>query len=144
MTLPLPEIIVAAGVGQIALAAASPAIPRLLNWNAGLAPLQPLLRQMFWVYAGYILITNLCFGLVSAFAPEWLLDGSRLANAVVGFIAVYWLARIVIQFTYFDRKAMVPPGAPWHQRWGTIGIELLFVYLAAAYGLAFAAGVGWF
>ena len=36
--------------------------------------LRPLLRQVFWTYAAYIWFTNLCFGLVSALAPHWLLE----------------------------------------------------------------------
>jgi hypothetical protein len=102
------------------------------------AKLRPLLREMFWTYAGYILCTNLSFGLLSALAPAWLLDGSPLAAAVTGFIAVYWGARLVIQFTYFDRSD-APPGA--HVRLAEAGLVTLFVYLTAVYGLALAANL---
>src|SRR5258708_33480984 len=93
-----------AGVGQLGLVIASLAIPRLLDWRADIAQLRPLTRQVFWTYAGYIWATTLCFGLVSAFAPHWLLDRTPLGGAVCGFIATYWGARVVIQFTYFDRS----------------------------------------
>ena len=136
--LPLPTLVFLAGVGQIVLALASLAIPRVLGFAAETAKLRPLLRQMFWTYAGYILCTNLSFGLLSAFAPGWLLDGSPLAAAVTGFIAVYWGARVVIQFTWFDRSD-APPGA--HVRLAEAGLVALFVYLVLVYGLAFAANL---
>jgi len=135
---PLRTLVFLAGVGQIALAVASLAIPRVLRFAEETAKLRPLLRQMFWTYAGYILCTNLCFGLLSALAPAWLLDGSPLAAAVTGFIAVYWGARVVIQFAYFDRSD-APPGA--HVRLAEAGLVVLFVYLASVYGLALAANL---
>ena len=136
--LPLRTLVFLAGVGQILLALASLAIPRALRWEEETAKLRPLLRQMFWTYGAYILCTNLAFGLVSAFAPAWLLDGSPLAAAVTGFMALYWGARVVIQFTYFDRSD-APPGA--HVRLAEAGLVALFVYLALVYGAAFAANL---
>lgn len=135
---PLRTLIFLAGVGQIVLALASLAIPRVLRFEEETAKLRPLLRQMFWTYAGYILCTNLSFGLLSALAPAWLLDGSPLAAAVTGFIAVYWGARVVIQFAYFDRSD-APPGA--HVRLAEAALVLLFVSLTSIYGLALAANL---
>jgi len=134
----LRALVFLAGVGQIVLALASLAIPRVLRFREETAKLRPLLREMFWTYAGYILCTNLSFGLLSALAPEWLLDGSPLAAAVTGYITVYWAARLTIQFVYFDRSD-VPPGA--HVRLAEAGLVTLFVYLTVVYGLATAANL---
>src|SRR5205814_4625198 len=71
-----------AGAGQLALAAGSLAIPRILRWSEDTAKLRPLTRQIFWVYAAYILSFHVAFGLLSVLAPHWLLDGSPLAGAV--------------------------------------------------------------
>src|SRR5262245_28399545 len=65
---PLTELIRLAGLGQVVLVAGSLAVPRVLGWRRELAGLRPLTRQVFWTYAGYILTTNLVFGLVSALA----------------------------------------------------------------------------
>jgi len=134
----LRTLVLLAGVGQIVLSLASLAIPRVLRFREETAKLRPLLREMFWTYAGYILATNLSFGLLSALAPAWLLDGSPLAAAVTGFITVYWGARLVIQFAYFDRSD-APPGA--HVRLAEAGLVTLFVYLTVVYGLATAANL---
>src|SRR5204863_5097645 len=106
----LPALVLAAGIGQLALIAASLAIPQVLRWREDTAKLRPLTRQVFWTYAVYIWCTNLAFGLVSTLAPRWLLDGSGLAAAVTGFITAYWAGRLLIQFTYFDRSD-APSGA---------------------------------
>lgn len=98
-------LLLAAGLGQIALALASLAIPRTLGWRADTGKLRPLTRQVFWIWASYIWVTHVCFGLVSALAPDALLDGSVLARAVCGFIALWWGARLTLQFTVMDRSA---------------------------------------
>jgi len=123
-----------AGLGQLALAAASTAIPYVLRWKAETAALRPLLRQLFWVYAGYILGFHIAFGLVSALAPGWLLDGSGLATAVAGFIATYWSVRLVLQFAYLDRSDA--PKGPWFSA-AEAALVSLFVSLSVIYTCAF-------
>src|SRR5260370_30261270 len=99
----LRTMLLLAGLGQLLLAAGSLAIPRLLRWSEDLARVRPLTRQVFWTYAGYIWVTNACFGLLSLLAPAALCDGSILAGAVTGFIACSWLARLPILFLFFCR-----------------------------------------
>jgi hypothetical protein len=129
-----------AGIGQIALALASLAIPRVLRWREDTARLRPLTRQVFWTYAGYIWATNLSFGLVSLLLPGSLIDRSPLAAAVTAFIAAYWLARLVIQFTWFDRSD-APAG--WHVRAAEVALVSLFVLLTATYIAAGLFNLGW-
>jgi hypothetical protein len=124
-----------AGFGQIALALASLAIPGELRWREETGKLRPLLRRLFWVYGGYIFATNLAMGALSAAAPTALLDGSTLAAAVTGFIAVYWGARLAIQFLVFDRSGDVPQGARF--RAAEAAMVALFAFLTAVYGGAF-------
>ncbi len=129
----LQKALFLAGLGQIALALASLPIPHLLRWKEDVTRLRPLTRQVFWTYAAYIWSTNLCFGLLSALAPGWLLDRSGLAGVVCGFIAAYWGARLVIQFVYFDR-ADAPQGVAF--RAAEAALVALFVFLTLVYGAA--------
>lgn len=126
-------VIILAGLGQLALAFGSLLVPKLLRWRSDTAKLRPLTRQVFWTYAAYIWVMNSCFGVVSTFAPEWLLDGSALARVVTGYIAVYWGARLLVQFFYFDRSE-APPGALY--KWAEVALVGLFVFLTGAYGYA--------
>src|SRR5262245_52080718 len=129
----LRVLIIAAGVGQMLLAAGSLAIPRVLHWRDELARVRPLTRQVFWTYAGYIWTTNVCFGLVSVLMANELLAGTRLAATVCGFITLYWLARIVIQFAYFDHRD-APQGLIF--KLAEAVLVGLFVFLTAVYGWA--------
>jgi len=129
--LPLDFLVRLAGIGQLALVLASPIlIPRVLRWHDELALLRPLTRQIFWTYAAYILCFNLAFGLISTFAPSLLVDPSPLAVVVSGFIAVYWIGRILVQFFYYDRSA-APQGLIYAVgEWLLVG---LFAYLGVVY-----------
>jgi hypothetical protein len=132
--LPINIIILVAGIGQIVLAIGSLSIPGILKWKDDVAQLKPLTRQIFWTYASYILMANFSFGLLSACIPSALVDGSVLAACVTGFIAFYWLTRLVFQFGYFDRTDM-PKGKLY-----TLGEVFLvsgFVFFLAAYSIAF-------
>ncbi len=129
----MKTLVLLAGAGQIGIVLSSLFIPRALKWREQTAALRPLTRQVFWTYAGYILCTNLAFGLVSLLMPDRLLDGTPLARAVAGFITLYWGARLLIQFGLYD-IADAPQGplfkaADW-------GFTLLFGFLTLTYGLA--------
>jgi hypothetical protein len=126
-------LIVLSGVAHLALGVGSLLIPKLLNWKGALAAMPTLIRQMFWSYAGYILGINIFFGLVSIFLADELLSGSGLANALLALITLYWLVRLIIQFTYFDRTAIPRRGIYLA---GEIGLNILFVWFAILYGTA--------
>jgi hypothetical protein len=134
----LPTLVLAAGIGQLILIIASLAIPRVLRWSEDTAKLRPLTRQVFWTYAIYIWCTNLAFGLVSL-NPDWLLDRSPLAACVTGFIAAYWVGRVLIQFFYFGRSD-APTGI--HVRLAEVALVGLFVFLSFVYGASLLMNLG--
>ena len=72
----IDTLVILAGLAQIAVALGSLLIPRQLGWKEQTAKLDGLTRQVFWTYAGYILGTNVFFGVLSVFAAPWLTDGS--------------------------------------------------------------------
>ncbi len=127
-----------AGLGHLGLVCASTMIPSLLHWPEEVGRLRPLTRQVVTTYAFYILGTNLAFGLLSTLKPEWLLDGSGLATAVAGFIAVYWGVRLILQFTYFDRKDS-PQGIVFRIAEGALAT--LFLFWTVVYGYVAVRGI---
>lgn len=131
-------LIIVAGAGQLALALAGLAIPRSLGWREETRRLEPLTRKVFWTYAAYIWGTNVFLGLLSALAPEALLDGSLLARAVCGYAALYWGARLALQLTSFGKHA--PPGIAF--RVAEAALLALFVYLTGVYGAVVAGWTG--
>lgn len=126
-----------AGIGQLVLAAGSVLIPRVLEWRRKLTDLDPLLRRLFWVYAGYILCTNIALGLVSVLLAEDLAGGGTLALAVNLYASLYWLSRLVIQFALF--RDLKPDGVQY--RIAEVGFVLLFTFLTATYVVAMLAAL---
>ena len=129
----LQTAVLLAGIGQLVIVIGSLSIPVVLKWKADVAKLRPLTRQVFWTYAAYIWTTNLCFGLISVGGAHLLMEGTSLSAAVTGFITLYWAARIVIQFTYFDRSD-APTGAFF--LFAEIVLVGLFLFFTAVYGYA--------
>lgn len=123
-------VLIAAGVLQILLCLGSLLVPIALKWNEELAKVSKLIKQIFWTYGGYIFSFNLCFGLISIFAPEELLSKTLLAVLVSFFISAYWLARILIQFFYFD-TSLAPKGLIYTL--GEIALVGMFVIFTLVY-----------
>lgn len=130
----LQTFILLAGIAQIVLALGSLTIPRILNWKDNLAKTSALISQMFWVYAGYIFVINLSFGLLSICDSEELTNRSRLGTILTGFIALYWISRVLIQFIYFDRTDF--PKGKWNLP-GEIILVGTFIFLSIIYAWAF-------
>lgn len=129
--------ILLAGAIQLAIAASSLAIPRVLGWREETLRLEPLTRQVFWTYAVYILSMNLAFGTLTLAVPDALIDGSVLARAVCALIAAYWIGRLVVQFFVFDRS--IASTRPLF-RFAEAAYVSGFAYLAIVYA-SVAAGV---
>jgi len=126
-------LIFGAGMVQLILVGAGAVVPFIFKWDRDLISVRPLTRQIFWTYAGYIFSANIFFAILCLGKPSALADGSYLAKCMSIYLCLYWLARIILQFTYFDR-ASAPKGC-----WITIAEFVLvgsFVYLTMVYGYA--------
>jgi hypothetical protein len=98
----MKHLIWAAGVAHVGIIVANIPLPGRLRVRERLAGVPPFIRQIFYVHWVYIVIVvgmfaALCFG----FAPE-LAGASRLGRFLSGFMAGFWLLRIVLQIFYYD------------------------------------------
>jgi len=96
------EAIWVAGGVHVAIIAANVPLPGRLRVRENLAGVPRFLRQVFYVHWIYIVIVlglfaALCFG----FARE-LAGATVLGRFLSGFIAGFWLLRIVLQLFYYD------------------------------------------
>jgi hypothetical protein len=125
------------GCVHFCILVASALVPRVLSWRTELAPLHPFLRRLFWVYGAFIVLTIVSFGTLSvAFAAE-LARASGLARGVCGVIAVFWLARLAVQFFVFDARPFL---TTWWLRMGYHGLTVIFTLLPLPYA---AVAFGW-
>lgn len=118
------------GITQIIMAIGSLMLPGILHWKEGLSRMPHFLRQMFWVYAAYIFGTNIWLGILSIICAQDLAGGGLLSITITVYAALYWLARVGIQFFYFDKKEIPKKGM---YRLGEIALDCNFIYLAALY-----------
>jgi hypothetical protein len=120
----------AAGAVHLAIAAANFWVPGILHYRENLAKVSPMVRQVFIVHSIYMVLVLLGFSaLCFIFAPE-LASGAPLGRALSGFIAVFWLLRVVLQFALYDREFRA------RYRLGDIVYTLAIASLAVVFSIA--------
>lgn len=119
-----------AGIGHFCVLIASFQVPSRLGWKEDLAKLTPFNRKLMWVHGGFAILTIIAFGVLTLALHGEMLSGDRAALFLAAFIGIYWTARIVVDFVYYEHK-------DWpHGRAFVVGhalLTLLFVYLAVTY-----------
>lgn len=97
MNAPLGTWIFWTGALQLSVLAASALVPMRLEWRRTLATLPLLVRQLFWVYGGYIVLSIVSLGTICLLCSAELASGSPLARAFCGYAAVFWGIRLALQ-----------------------------------------------
>ena len=121
-----------AGFGLLVLTIASFWIPRILGWREKLGDLSPLMRELFWTYAAYILASHCFFTTLSFFFREWLLSGTPAAAAMSSFICLWWAVRVYLQFFGFDLAEVEDT---LFNRLAKLLLTLLFLYLMTIFAI---------
>lgn len=129
----LQHLILFGGLCHLGILAASAMVPRVLDWRRELCGLSALSRHLVWTHGAFIVLTILALGVVSLANPGTLASGEGLARWVCGFVAIFWGARLAIQFFLFDARPFL--SGAW-LRVGYHGLTLVFAYLTAVYGWA--------
>jgi hypothetical protein len=129
----MKSLLVAGGVLHFAILIASALTPRVLDWRANLAALHPFLRRLFWVYGSFIVLVIVSFGTLTLFHTNELASGAAFPRAVCAIIAIFWLARLAVQFFVFDAKPFL---TTTFRRIGYHGLTLLFAALVFIYSCA--------
>jgi hypothetical protein len=126
-------LVIIGGVLQLGILMASALVPRELKWREQLRPLDPLLRQLIWVHGAFIVLVIAGSGVLCLTQAPQLAAGTSLARSVCGLIALFWLARLAIQFFVFDAR---PHLTNRLLAIGYRGLTLSFTYLAIVFALA--------
>ena len=121
------------GLLHFAILTASALTPRVLDWNRYLAPLPTLFRQLFWVYGSFIVLIIISFGTISLTNAATLASGDLLGRSVCGMIALFWSARLAVQWFVFDAAPYLTNG---FLKLGYRALTLAFITLALIYGCA--------
>ena len=116
------QIEVAGGL-LVVLALLHAAFPRYFRWQHELAPLGLLTRQIMYVHTFFVALMVLLMGLLCLSSSSELL-GTRLGHRVALGMAVFWLARLLVQFFGYSP-------ALWRGKRFETGVHLLFSLLWA-------------
>ncbi len=99
---PLILFVWAAGAAQLIIAASNVVLPGKLRYRENLNRVAPLIRQIFVVHSIYLVLILIGFsGLCFLFASR-LVGNDPLGRSLSGFLALFWLLRIVLQLFYYD------------------------------------------
>jgi hypothetical protein len=126
-------LLLAGGILHFVILIASALTPRVLDWRANLAALHPFLRRLFWVYGCFIVLVIISFGLLTLVHADELASGAALPRTVCAIIAIFWLARLAVQFFVFDAREFL---TTTFRRVGYHGLTFLFTGLVIIYGCA--------
>jgi len=121
------------GLLHLVVLIASALTPRVLDWRTSLAVLHPFLRRLFWVYGSFIVLVIILFGAVTLLHANELASGAALPRSVCAMIAIFWLARLGVQFFVFDARPFLTTTV---LQLGYHGLTLLFLALVFIYGCA--------
>lgn len=121
------------GLLHLVVLIASALTPRVLDWQRSLAALHPFLRRLFWVYGCFIVLVIISFGVLTLLHANELASGAAFPRSVCAMIAIFWLARLGVQFFVFDARPFLTTTL---LRVGYHGLTLLFTALVFIYGCA--------
>jgi hypothetical protein len=122
-----------AGALQLSILMASALVPRVLDWRRNLAGLHPFLRKLFWVYGVFIVLVIIAFATLTLVHAGPMATGEPVARSLCVFIAIFWLARLVVQFAVFDPRPFLTNS---FSKAGYHVLTLIFAYLVLIYGWA--------
>jgi len=121
-----------AAVCQLGILVASTLVPRVLNWRDNLATLNPFLRRLFWVYGSFIVLTIIGFATVTFINADAMAHGDVVGRSICGLIAVFWGARLFVQWAVFDVRPFLTNRV---YKIGYHALTIAFLFLAVVYGL---------
>jgi hypothetical protein len=118
---------------QLLILIASALTPRVLDWRTNLTPLHPFLRKLFWVYGTFIVMVIIAFATLTSFHADAMAAREPVARSLCAFIAIFWGARLFVQFAIFDPHPFL---RNWFYKLGYHALTVIFAFLVFVYGKA--------
>ena len=100
----MTALIQLAGLLQLALIPVNFIAPYKLRYSASLSGATPVVRNIFYVHAGYIVFVLAGLGALCLGAAEFLASGAPLARWTCVYLAAFWAIRVLVQLFYYDRE----------------------------------------
>ena len=120
-----------AGLTHFLILFASASVPAHLDWKKNLATLPPFLRKLFWVYGAFIVLVILSFGSLTLLNAGAMAAGEPVARSLCAVIAIFWGARLLVQFFIFDLREFL---TSWLLKVGESALTAAFIILVLING----------
>ena len=118
---------------QLLILIASALTPRVMDWRKNLALLHPFLRKLFWVYGVFIVMVIIAFATLTFRHADAMAAREPVARSLCLFIAIFWGARLFVQFAIFDARPFL---TNWFYKTGFHALTIIFAFLTFVYGKA--------
>jgi hypothetical protein len=118
---------------QLLILIASASTPRVLDWRKNLAVLHPFLRKLFWVYGVFVVMVIIAFAVLTFRHADAMAAREPVARSLCLFIAIFWGARLLVQFAIFDARPFL---TNWFYKTGFHTLTIIFAFLTFVYGKA--------
>ena len=118
---------------QLLILIASASTPRVLDWRKNLAVLHPFLRKLFWVYGVFVVMVIIAFAVLTFRHADAMAAREPVARSLCLFIAIFWGARLLVQFAIFDARPFL---TNWFYKNGFHALTIIFAFLTFVYGKA--------
>lgn len=105
-TNPFIPLLYLAGAFYLLIALVNFFLPGKIQLKENLAHVSLFIRQIFQIHTVFIVLTTLFYASLCFIFPRDLLVGTALSRFICGFIGVYWLLRLSIQFFYYDQSVL--------------------------------------
>ena len=101
----LEKLLLLAAALQLAVAVLNFSLVRIMRWDADLARMPLLVREVFRIHVWFISITLAIFAVLTwRFAGEMAAGSSELARWLAAAIGIFWAARSILQWTHYSRS----------------------------------------
>ncbi len=128
---PLETLIIISGILHLGTLFGSAQVPKELRFKEDLPKLNPMLRHWVLVAGGYLVFNIVAFGIISLVFRKELAAQSTMARVFCGYVCLFWLMRLIIQFFFFDAK---PYLRNWFLKAGYHGLTVVFTWQTFVYG----------
>ncbi len=90
-------------VAQLALAALSLRLPRILKWQPDIDRMSPLVRDVFEIHSWFIALTLVIWAVLTwQFAPAMVHSPTQLSRWLSAAIGIFWGIRCVLQWSHYS------------------------------------------
>ena len=129
----MKQLLQLAAALQLLILIASASTPRVLDWRKNLAVLHPFLRKLFWVYGVFVVMVIIAFAVLTFRHADAMAAREPVARSLCLFIAIFWGARLLVQFAIFDARPFL---TNWFYKTGFHALTIIFAFLTFVYGKA--------